>query len=194
MENITESRSKKEKKVGPRFKTLDLVYIGIFAAVIAVCSWIQIPLAVPITLQTFAVCCAAGMLGLRNGVLTVVVYIVIGLVGVPVFSNFGAGPGVLFGITGGYIIGFVFTALTVGGALKLFGRKTAVYALSMTAGIALCYLFGTVWFVIWSANNSTGTTFAAALSTCVLPFIFPDLIKIALATLLCRRLSGHIKT
>lgn len=121
MENITESRSKKEKKAGPRFKTLDLVYIGIFAAVIAVCSWIQIPLAVPITLQTFAVCCAAGMLGLRNGVLTVVVYIVIGLVGVPVFSNFGAGSGVLFGITGGYIIWFVFTALTVGGAVKLFG-------------------------------------------------------------------------
>ena len=92
------------------------------------------------------------------------------------------------------IFGFVFTALTVGGAVKLFGRKTAVYALSMTAGIGLCYLFGTVWFVIWSANHSTGTTFAAALSTCVLPFIVPDLIKIALATLFCRRLSGHVKS
>lgn len=185
---------KKNKTEKKRLKTVDIVYIGIFAAIIAVCSWIQIPLTVPVTLQTFAVCCAAGILGLRNGVLTVLVYILLGLIGIPVFSNFGAGPGVLFGLTGGYIIGFIFTALIVGGAVRFFGSKTFVFAASMLLGIAVCYLFGTVWFVIWSASNSSPVTFAAALSTCVLPFIVPDLVKIALATFICRRLSGMIKS
>lgn len=175
------------------FKTADVVYIGVFAAVIAVCSWIQIPLTVPVTLQTFAVCAAAGLLGLRNGVLTVLVYILIGLIGVPVFSNFGAGPGVLFGITGGYIIGFVFTALIVGGAVKVFGKKTVVYILSMITGVAVCYVFGTAWFLIWSAKNGSSTTLGAALMACVMPFIIPDLLKIAAASALCSKLSKHIR-
>lgn len=175
------------------FKTTDIVYIGVFAAVIAVCSWIQIPLTVPITLQTFAVCAAAGLLGLRNGLLTVIVYILIGLIGVPVFSNFQAGPGVLLGVTGGYIIGFIFTALTVGGAVKLFGKKMIVYILSMIIGVAVCYAFGTAWFVIWSADNGSATTIGAALMSCVVPFIVPDLVKIAVAAVLCSKLSKHIK-
>lgn len=184
-----ENKSKGKKS----FRTIDFVYIGVFAAVIAVCSWIQIPLTVPITLQTFAVCAAAGLLGLRNGVLTVVVYILIGLIGVPVFSNFGAGPGVLFGITGGYIIGFIFTALIVGGAVKLFGKKITVYILSMITGVAVCYAFGTVWFMIWSVNNGSSTTLGAALMACVVPFIIPDLIKIAAAAVICSKLSKHIR-
>lgn len=183
-----------EYKSKTRFKTVDLVYIGIFAAVIAVCSWIQIPLAVPITLQTFAVCAAAGLLGLRNGFLTVVIYILIGLIGVPVFSNFGAGPGVLFGITGGYIVGFIFTALIVGLAVKFFGKKISVYIFSMIIGVAVCYVFGTAWFMVWSSNNGSGTTLEAALMSCVVPFIVPDLVKIALAAFLCSKLSKYIKS
>lgn len=69
------------------------------------------------------ICIAAGLLGLKKGTFSVLVYILLGLVGVPVFAGFSAGPGVLFGVTGGYIIGFIFTALIVGGALKLFGKK-----------------------------------------------------------------------
>lgn len=183
--------SKRENK--KRFKTTDVVYIGIFAAVIAVCSWIQIPLAVPITLQTFAVCSAAGLLGLKNGLLTVIVYILLGLIGVPVFSNFGAGPGVLFGITGGYIVGFIFTALIVGGAVKRFGRKIGVYVLSMILGVAVCYAFGTAWFMVWSANSGSPVTLGAALMSCVVPFILPDLVKIAAASVICTKLAKHIR-
>lgn len=175
------------------FKTIDLVYVGIFAAVIAVCSWIQIPLTVPITLQTFAVCAAAGLLGLKRGVLTVLVYILLGLIGVPVFSNFGAGPGVLFGITGGYIVGFIFTALIVGFAVKLFGKKIAVYILSMITGVAVCYAFGTAWFLIWSVNNGSPVSLGAALMSCVVPFIIPDLVKIGVAAFLCSKLAKHIR-
>ena len=163
------------------------------AAVIAVCSCIQIPLAVPITLQTFAVCAAAGLLGLKNGLLTVIVYILLGLIGVPVFSNFGAGPGVLFGITGGYIVGFIFTALIVGGAVKQFGRKIGVYVFSMILGVAVCYAFGTAWFMVWSANSGSPATLGAALMSCVVPFILPDLVKIAAASVICSKLAKHIR-
>ena len=89
-----------EVKKSKRFKTIDIAYIGIFAALIAVCSWISIPLAVPVTLQTMAVCITAGLLGTKKSVLTVVVYILLGLIGVPVFAGFSSGVGVLFGMTG----------------------------------------------------------------------------------------------
>lgn len=188
--NLIHGTKKKKASV----KTLDIVYIGVFAAIIAVCSWIQIPAgAVPFTLQTLGVCLAAGLLGLKRGTACVAVYILIGLIGVPVFSNFGSGPGVLLGVTGGYIIGFIFTALTVGAGTKLFGKKMWVYALFMVLGVAVCYIFGTAWFMIYSADHSSSVTLAGALSACVIPFIIPDLVKIAVAVLLCSRLSKVIK-
>lgn len=182
-----------EVKKSKRFKTIDIAYIGIFAALIAVCSWISIPLAVPVTLQTMAVCITAGLLGTKKSVLTVLVYILLGLIGVPVFAGFSSGAGVLFGMTGGYIIGFIFTALIVGIMLKVLGKKIWVYALSMVIGIAVCYAFGTAWFVIYNNSNAEAVTIGAALSMCVVPFIIPDIVKIVVATLLCKRLDKHVK-
>lgn len=185
--------SKAEKKPLRHIKTLNVVYIGIFAAVIAVCSWIQIPLVVPITLQTLGICVAAGLLGFKKGVITVVVYELIGFIGVPVFSNFGAGPGVLLGVTGGYIVGFIFTAAIVGGAVSRLGKKLPVYILSMILGVAVCYVFGTAWFMVWSSNNGSAATLGGALMSCVVPFIIPDLVKIAVASFLCTKLSKFIR-
>ena len=88
-----------------------LVQIALFAAIIAVCSWIQIPMTVPFTMQTFAVFCALATLGGKGGTISVLIYIVLGAVGVPVFAGFTGGVGILFGTTGGYIIGFLFTGL-----------------------------------------------------------------------------------
>lgn len=187
METKTENKPKKN------IKTLNIVYIGIFAAVIAVCSWIQIPLVVPITLQTLGICVAAGLLGFKKGVVTVVIYELIGFVGVPVFSNFGAGPGVLLGVTGGYIVGFIFTAAIVGGAVSRFGKKLPVYIMSMILGVAVCYVFGTAWFMVWSSNNGSAATLSSALMSCVVPFIIPDIVKIAVASLLCVKLSKFIR-
>lgn len=188
---MEEKTVKKQKK---RISTVDIAYIGIFAAIIAVCSWISIPLTVPVTLQTMAVCIAAGLLGIKKGTLTVFVYILLGLIGVPVFSGFSAGVGVLFGSTGGYIIGFIFTALIVGIMVKLLGKKIWVYAVSMVIGIAVCYAFGTVWFiVVYNNSNADAVSLSAALGMCVIPFIIPDLVKIAAATLLCTRLNKYVK-
>ena len=92
-------------------KTYDLAYIAIFAVLIAICSWISIPMTVPFTLQTFGVFMAVGVLGGKRGSLAVLVYILLGVIGVPVFAGFSGGLGILLNNTGGYIIGFLFSAL-----------------------------------------------------------------------------------
>lgn len=94
-----------------RSKTYDMVYIAVFAVLIAICSWISIPMTVPFTLQTFAVFLAVGVLGGKRGSLAVLIYILLGAVGIPVFAGFSGGIGQLLGNTGGYIIGFLFSAL-----------------------------------------------------------------------------------
>ena len=93
-----------------KYKTLDLIYMAIGAALIAVCSWVTIPLVVPFTLQTFAVFTVVELLGGKKGCLSILVYILLGAVGLPVFSGFKGGIGALIGTTGGYIIGFIFIA------------------------------------------------------------------------------------
>lgn len=187
------AETNENKKKVSKFKTTDLAYIGLFAALIAVCSWIQIPLTVPITLQTMGICVATGLLGIKRGTLSVLVYIFLGLIGVPVFAGFSSGPGVLFGMTGGYIIGFIFTALIVGVMLKFLGKKVWVYVLSMILGIAVCYAFGTAWFMVIYTRDVESISLAGALGMCVTPFIIPDIIKIVLATLICSRLNKYVK-
>ena len=101
----------------------DIIYIGLFAALIAVCSQIQIPSAVPFTLQTFAVFLCTGLLGGKRGTISVLVYILLGIEGLPVFAGFKGGIVSLLGLTGGYIIGFVFTALIMWGCEKMHALK-----------------------------------------------------------------------
>lgn len=180
---MTEEKAKKKK-----FKTIDIVYIGLFAALIAVCAWISIPMTVSFTLQTCAVCLTAGLLGWKRGTLTVLVYILLGMVGLPVFTGFKSGIAAVTGPTGGYIVGFIFTALIVGWAADRLGKKLWVNILFMAIGILVCYLFGTVWFMI-----AYKVTFVSALTTCVIPFLIPDAVKIAVAAILVNRLKKFVK-
>ena len=166
----------------------DITLIALFTAVIAVCSWISIPAAVPFTLQTFAVFLTAGLLGGKRGTITVIVYILLGAVGVPVFSGFTGGIGHLLGPTGGYIIGFIFSALVMWFAEKRFGRSLRVLAASMVIGLIVCYAFGTAWFMAVYTKESGTIGLMTALGWCVFPYIIPDAVKIAVAVLLCRRL------
>lgn len=172
-----------------RSKTYDIVYIGIFAVLIAICSWISIPTMVPFTLQTFGVFLAVGVLGGRRGSLAVLVFVLLGVIGIPVFSGFTGGIGILLNNTGGYIIGFIFSALLMWGMEKILGRKTWALALSMVLGLAVCYAFGTVWFMVVYARNAGAVGVATVMSWCVLPFVIPDLIKIIFALGLSKRLA-----
>jgi len=183
-----------ETKSKPFFSAQHLTYIALMTALIAVCSWISIPVFdVPYTLQTFAVFAAVGLLGGRNGTIAILIYILLGAVGVPVFANFTGGFGVLFGSTGGYIIGFLASGLIYWLITKLLGNRLLISAISYVVGLALCYAIGTIWFVVVYSKANGAIGYSVALSWCVIPFIIPDLIKIALALLLTNRLRRYVK-
>lgn len=171
----------------------DLCHIAIGAALLAVCSWLSIPFTVPFTLQSFAVCLIAALLGLRRGSLVVLVYMLLGASGLPVFSGFRAGLGVLLGVTGGYILGFLLTALAVGFAADRFPGRTTPLALGMLLGMLLCYACGTSWFVIVYTRSTGAIGVLGALNLCVFPFLLPDALKCALALFLALRLRPHIR-
>lgn len=183
--------TKAQNKIA-RSKTYDMVYIAVFAVLIAICAWISIPAVVPFTLQTFAVFLTVGVLGGKRGSMAVLIYILLGAAGIPVFNGFQGGMGILLKNTGGYIIGFLFAALFMWAVEKLFGRKTWVLALSMVLGLVICYAVGTAWFMVVYIKNSGAVGLMTVLGWCVIPFIIPDLVKIALALFLSRRLSRVI--
>ncbi len=177
-----------------KFKTIDIAYIGLMVAVMAVCSWITVPyFAVPFTLQTFAVFVTIGLLGMERGLIAVLVYIILGLIGVPVFAGFKGGASVLMGTTGGYIIGFIFSALVTGLILKK-SRKVWVMALAMVLGLIVCYAFGTAWFMVVYAKTKASVGLWTALTWCVIPFIIPDLCKIAVAVVISKRVGKYLNT
>lgn len=188
------SNEEKSKKVPANSKIKDIVFIGISAALIAVCSWISIPLpTVPITLQTMGVCLIAGLFGLKRGTLATAVYIALGALGVPVFSGFTGGVGIILGQTGGYIIGFIFTALIVGLASDKFKGRLLPLILSMVIGILVCYAFGTAWFAVVYAKSNEPASLLTILGWCVFPFLLPDTVKIAVAAVLANRLKKFVK-
>ena len=175
-----------------RNKLYSTIYIGLCAALIAVCSQIQIPAAVPFTLQTFAIFLACGLLGGKRGTVSVLIYILLGAVGLPVFAGFKGGIGALLGTTGGYIIGFIFAALIMWLFEKLMGKKMIPLGLSMVCGLLICYAFGTAWFICVYTNTKEPVGIMTALSWCVFPFLIPDTLKIALALFLTGRLRRYI--
>lgn len=178
-----------DKKV--KFTVRDMCFIAMFAVIIAVCSWISVPLTVPITLQTFGVFAALGVLGGKKGTIAVIVYVLLGAVGLPVFAGFKLGIGTLLGTTGGYIIGFVLSGIVYWAITDKFGTKLAVTVIAMALGLLVCYAFGTAWFMLVYTGSKGAVTLWSALGWCVFPFIIPDAIKIALAILVSERVGKY---
>ena len=174
-----------QTKPGDRFQIIDLAYIALGAALTAVCAWITVPFTVPFTMQLFAVFFSLVMLGGRRGTITVLVYLLLGAVGIPVFSGFKGGFGVLVGMTGGYLWGMLLIGVVYWGMTRLLGQNLSVRIVSLLIGLLLCYTVGTVWFSV--LNEDRG--FFASLTVCVLPFILPDIAKLALALLLGTKLK-----
>lgn len=175
------------------YSAKDITYIGVFAALLAVCSWISVPTPVPFTLQTFAVMLAVGILGGHRGTITVLVYILLAAVGAPVLAGFTGGVGVLLGSTGGYILGFLLTALIMWGIERVWGNGRMQLAFGMAAGMTVCYIFGTVWFVAVYTRTGGEISFWGAFMTCVLPYLIPDAVKAALALEISMRLRRYVR-
>lgn len=170
-------------------KTRDIVYMSVFTAMISICSWISIPASIPFTLQTMGVFTTVGLLGGKRGTLTILTYILLGAIGIPVFAGLTGGISVLLGTTGGYIMGFLLSALLMWGIETIMGRNQIVLAFSMVAGLIVCYVFGTAWFMLIYTQHSGVIGLSTVLGLCVIPFIIPDLIKIGVALFLTNRLK-----
>jgi len=173
-----------------KLDTRTLTRAALCTALITICSWISIPAAVPFTLQTFAVFLTCDLLG-GAAILPVLLYMLLGAVGVPVFAGFSGGLGTLLGPTGGYIVGFVAIVLLMSAWKRAAGGKYQI--VGMLLGLAVCYLFGTVWFMRVYANNGNAVSFATAMGWCVLPYIVPDVAKIVLARLIGSRVKAALK-
>ena len=175
--------------------TKRLVKIALAAALTAVCAWITIKLpAISFTMQIFAVYLSALLLGPLDGLIATAVYLLLGAAGLPVFSGFRGGPGHLLGLTGGYIIGFLFTGL---GYLLMESKLRGLGFLPRIVLLALdllpCYLVGTLWFTAVSRLHGSEIGFFSALGLCVVPYILPDLVKVVLAERICARVGKHLK-
>ena len=163
-----------------------MVFVALMAAFLCIFSPISIPLPlVPITLQTFGVFLVSALLGWKRGTVAVLIYLLLGLIGLPVFSGWTGGFSGFATPSSGYIIGFVFTALLTGFLIDRFPNRLWMYPVAMIAGLAVCYLFGTIWFLVYmNVWMSTPYSFWEAVLICVLPFLVGDAVKIAAATAL----------
>ena len=169
-------------------KTRDMVLIAMFAVLMAICSWISIPTVIPFTLQTFAVFLTVSVLGGKRGTITICIYLLLGIIGVPVYAGGTAGIGMILGNTGGYMIGWIFSGLVMWAMEKILGRKTWVLALSMFMGLLVCYILGTLWFMLIYAKEAGQIGLWTAITWCVIPFVIPDFVKIGLALAINKKL------
>ena len=178
-----------EKKISAR----DIAHIALFTALKAVCAWITIPFAVPFTMQTFAVMLAAAVLGTKRALISLILYLALGMIGVPVFSGFAGGFGVLAGPTGGYLIGFLPMALISSSMIGVMRRKLWTLCLAFVCGLIACYATGTIWYAFIYMNGAGFVACSAALLECVVPFLLPDAAKLVLAAWVSIRLDKIVR-
>lgn len=170
------------------FSTKIMILIAFFAALTGVLSQIAIPIPpVPINLAMFSVFLAGSLLGSKYGALSQLIYVLLGAIGLPVFSSFSSGIGIIVGPTGGYIIGYIVAAWVTGWIISKIGRKHVALIIAITTGLLLCYTLGTSWFMF-----ITKTSLLQSLTLCVFPFLIGDAIKIIVASILTPILNRHI--
>lgn len=171
-----------------------ITFTAMFAAIISVLSILQIPTpwGVPFTLQTFAIALCGFVLGKKYGTIATAIYVILGAVGVPVYAGMNAGFGVLFGPTGGYIIGFIFMALFCGIAFDFYGKKTiAGYVLTIilsVVALAFCHGFGII-----QLKNYYEMTWAGAAMAGTVPYLAKDIISIVVAFALALAVRQALK-
>ncbi|MBR4162940.1 MAG: biotin transporter BioY [Solobacterium sp.] len=172
----------------------EMALTGVMAALLAVVAPLAIPLSteVPISLATLAVMLNGALLGKKMGTLSVMIYIILGMIGIPVFAGYSAGAGVVFGMTGGYILGYLplayFTGWVYEQCRSAKGYKQyAGLAAGMLTGNAILYFIGTIWFM-----KFTGMELMPSLAACVFPFLPGDFLKMAVVCVLVPRLENAV--
>ena len=195
---------KSEKNTGKKRRSAiyDIVVMAISAALITVCSWISVPLGpVPVTLQTMAILAVLMTVGGRRGTIAIAVYLLLGAVGVPVFAGFKGGPASFLGPTGGFLAGFIVAALVFWLLEKLvFARLMTTPGKRLIFGLVnslifelVLYVFGVIWFMTVYAAKTGPIGLGTVLGMCVIPFIIPDLIKMAAAAVIGSRAYRFVR-
>ena len=165
-----------------------MVFTALFTAVLCAVAPFTIPVGpIPLSLATLVIYIAAGSLSWKLAVLSVFLYVMLGAVGVPVFSNFSGGFHRIVGVTGGFIIGYIPCALATGLIIEAFQRRIWSYALGMVVGTVILYTCGVAWFMFQS-----GSTLAVAIALCVTPFLLGDAMKIVAACVIAPQLHKAI--
>ncbi len=171
-------------------KIRQMTLIGLMTAVLCILAPLSLTLPispVPVSMGNMAICFVVAVLGLKRGFLSVLLYILLGLAGLPIFSNFTGGMGKLFGPTGGYLIGYLFLALLFGFFMERFNNRPVSNFCGAAAGMLLLYLFGTVWLAF-----QLDLDFISALWAGVIPYIPLDVVKIILAVILGTKLRKRL--
>lgn len=171
-------------------KTLNLTMIALMTAITCILGplSITIPISpVPISFTNLAIYLTVMILGWKKGTISYFIYLLIGLVGVPVFSSFTSGPAKLLGPTGGYLIGFIFLAIISGFFIEKFNGKILMYIAGMVIGTLVTYAFGTIWLAYQAHMN-----FAAALMAGVIPYLPGDAAKILIAVAVGSEVRKHL--
>ena len=160
-----------------------MVLCGLFSALMAICAWICIPVFhITYTLQTFAIFLALFTLGGKWGTLTIGIYLLLGAVGLPVFSGFRGGLGALLGVTGGFLWGFILTGILY----WMFERISRLTGIVL--GLLACYTCGCIWYSAYMGNIGI----PAAIVQCVIPYLIPDVLKILLGIHIAKRLKPYL--
>lgn len=171
------------------FSVQKMAIIALMTAVLCILAPISIPVfisPVPISLGVLAVYLTAYVLSPLDATISVIIFILLGTFGLPVFSGYSGGLSKLVGPTGGYIIGFLFTVYI--SSLFIHMKKGIIYdVIGMITGLALCYILGTIWF-----SYQQGKGFIASLLLCVVPFLIGDAIKIIVAVILGTQLNKRL--
>jgi biotin transport system substrate-specific component len=177
---ISTSRRIIMEKTKSRTKIYNMTLMAMMAAVMCILGPLSIPIgAVPISFTNLVIYFAVMLIGTKYGTVSYILYMLIGIFGLPVFSGYSGGMAKLMGPTGGYIIGFIFMALISGFFINISKGKKSVVIIGMIIGTIIAYAFGTAWFVF---ITKCGIIYALAI--CVLPFILGDLVKILIAVFL----------
>ena len=172
-------------------KVRNMALCGLFTAVLAICAWISVPMGdTVITLQTFGIFLTLGLLGGKRGTVTVLVYLLLGAIGAPVFSGFRGGLGALLGTTGGYIFGFMSTSILYW-IMTSIKDTPRIRLIAMVLGLLLCYICGSWWYLT-RYLTAAQTTLGLVLLKCVVPYLIPDAIKLALAWILTGKLKRFV--
>lgn len=169
-----------------------LALTAVMTCLMVVCSWLTIPAAVPFTMQTFAVFCSLLLLGGKTGFMSLGSYIIMGFIGLPVFSGFQGGIGHIVGPTGGYIVGLLVAAAFYWLLEPLSSKKEKIRLAALAGGLLICYLFGTLWFLVIYGIRGQTYSVGMVVFTCVLPYVIPDIGKLILAWTISKKVRKSI--